>query len=140
MDYAKPVIFERLTKVINGKKSGISKSVNWQGGGSFIFCELAKANQEYIDKINDAEESKTLLKIWRSMQDKAFISYKVDIKAINDNVAKFEELPLEDQKRFLIEILDKNMLYVPYSEIDDADYNISDEDKKLNHKFYGGKA
>jgi adenine-specific DNA-methyltransferase len=74
------------------------------------------------------------------MQDKAFISYKVDIKSINENVADFKELPLEDQKRFLIETLDKNMLYVPYSEIDDADYSINDEDKMLNHKFYGGKA
>lgn len=140
MDYAKPVIFERMSKVINGNKSGISESVNWQGGGSFIYCELAKANQEYIDKIQEAKDTKSLLKIWKTMQDKAFISYKVDIKTINASIAEFEKLPLEDQKRFLIETLDKNMLYVPYSEIDDADYSISDEDKKLNHKFYGGKA
>ena len=39
----------------------------------------------------------------------------------------------------LIETLDKNMLYVPYSEIDDADYSINDEDRKLNHKFYGDR-
>ncbi|AHC14500.1 hypothetical protein L21SP2_1095 [Salinispira pacifica] len=74
------------------------------------------------------------------MQDKAFISYKVDIKTINASIDEFEKLPFKDQKRFLIETLDKNMLYVPYSEIDDVDYSISDEDKKLNHKFYGGKA
>ena len=44
---------------------------------------------------------------------------------------------IKDQKRFLIEILDKNQLYVNYSEIDDKDYNISDTDKKLNKMFYG---
>lgn len=31
----------RLEKVINGDKTGISKSVDWQGGGGFRFYELA---------------------------------------------------------------------------------------------------
>src|SRR5690606_38123193 len=35
MDYAEPVIKERLNKVIQGEKSGITDSVNWEGGGSF---------------------------------------------------------------------------------------------------------
>jgi adenine-specific DNA-methyltransferase len=45
-------------------------------------------------------------------------------------------LSLDDQKRFLIEVLDKNMLYVPLSEIDDETYGISAEDKKLNRQFF----
>jgi adenine-specific DNA-methyltransferase len=32
--------------------------------------------------------------------------------------------------------MDKNMLYVPASEIDDDIYGISDEDKKLNRQFF----
>jgi len=32
--------------------------------------------------------------------------------------------------------LDKNLLYVPYSEIDDASYAVSEEDKKLNRQFF----
>ncbi len=48
-------------------------------------------------------------------------------------------LPIEDQKRFFVETLDKNMLYVPYSEIDDEDYKISEADKKLNRILYEGK-
>jgi len=47
-------------------------------------------------------------------------------------------LSLENQKKILIECLDRNQLYVNYSEIDDEDYDISEEDKKLNKKFYGG--
>lgn len=31
----------RLEKVIDGEQSGISKSINWQGGGGFRFYELA---------------------------------------------------------------------------------------------------
>lgn len=36
-------------------------------------------------------------------------------------------------------MLDYNDLYVNYSEIDDAIYNVSEEDKKLNKDFYEGK-
>lgn len=33
----------------------------------------------------------------------------------------------------------KNMLYVPYSEIDDVTYGVSDEEKQLNRQFFGLK-
>jgi len=36
----------------------------------------------------------------------------------------------------LIECLDKNQLYVNYSEIEDKDYGVSFDDKKLNKEFY----
>ena len=65
------------------------------------------------------------------------MSYKVDIKAVDENAKDFADLSIEDQKRFLFECLDKNHLYVNYSEIDDEEYGISEEDKKLNKGFYG---
>lgn len=40
MDYIETVAVERLKKVITGEQGGISKSVNWQGGGSFTYLEL----------------------------------------------------------------------------------------------------
>jgi adenine-specific DNA-methyltransferase len=126
----------RLQNVMNGDPTGISDAVNWQGGGSFVYCELAKANQTFIDRIQDATSTEELLDIWQDMQNKAFISYKVDIKSIDNSKSEFASLSLNDQKRFLIEVMDKNMLYVPLSEIDDETYDISDEDKKLNALFY----
>jgi len=44
---------------------------------------------------------------------------------------------LKKQKRLLAELLDKNQLYINLSEIDDAQFKISDEDKESNQKFYG---
>jgi adenine-specific DNA-methyltransferase len=137
LDYGDNDARNRLINVINNDQTGISKSVNWQGGGSFIYCELAEWNEAYISKIQKAKTTKELLSIWKDMQEKAFISYKVDPKAINENISDFEKLSLDEQKRFLIETLDKNQLYVNYSEIDDEDYKISDTDKKLNKMFYG---
>ena len=40
MDYIETTAAERLRKVIAGEPGGISKSASWQGGGSFIYCEL----------------------------------------------------------------------------------------------------
>lgn len=36
MDYIETVSVERLKKVIEGEQGGISKEVDWQGGGSFV--------------------------------------------------------------------------------------------------------
>ena len=44
MDYCDTVTLERLKKVIAGEQGGISKEVGWQGGGSFIYCELTPPN------------------------------------------------------------------------------------------------
>ena len=73
------------------------------------------------------------------MKKDGFISYKVTASEVDKNISEFEELSIVDQKKFLIEVLDKNHLYVNYSEIDDKDYNISTDDKKLNKKFYSLK-
>ncbi len=41
------------------------------------------------------------------------------------------------QLQMLAELLDKNQLYVNLSEIEDADFKVSAEDKVLNKAFYG---
>jgi len=65
------------------------------------------------------------------------LSYKVDPKTINANAKDFADLSIADQKRFLIECLDKNQLYVNLSEIEDTEYSVSKEDRELNKNFYG---
>ena len=139
MDYIEDTACNRLTKVIEGEQGGISKSVNWQGGGSFVYCELAKANQQFADDIEHASSSEELVTIWEQMQETGFLSWKVNPKEINANADEFTTLAIEDQKRFLIECLDKNLLYIPYSEIDNAEFGISESDKKINNQFYQTK-
>lgn len=48
-DYAEDIIVERLKKVIEGDKYGISKRINWEGGGNFLYMELLKHNDAYVD-------------------------------------------------------------------------------------------
>jgi adenine-specific DNA-methyltransferase len=129
----------RLKKVIEGEQTGISKSLNWNGGGSFIYLELKKYNQTFIEQIAAAQDSKTLLQIWEQMKVKSFLNYNVDIKKQDTLIEGFKELKLEEQKKLLLEILDKNQLYVNLSSLMDKDFNIDEIDIKATTLFYNIK-
>ena len=126
----------RLVQVIAGEQGGVSKAVGWQGGGSFVYCELAKANAKFADEIEQAETSEQLKDIWGRMKATDYLNYKVDIKEVDANAESFDGLSLEDQKRFLIECLDKNLLYVALSDIDSNEYGVTEEDRRLTRAFY----
>jgi adenine-specific DNA-methyltransferase len=136
MEYIENITIERLRKVIKGEQGGISETVGWQGGGSFVYCELAQDNERFVKLLQKAQTAQDLANIWTAMQEQAFLSYRVDVKTINENINDFQKLSLADQKRFLLETLDKNLLYINYCDIDDADYKISAEDRKLNRDFF----
>ncbi len=137
MDYIEDIAVERLRKVIAGEQGGISKSVDWQGGGDFVYCELASANQAYIDKIQRAETEEKLLDLWEEMQQRAFLSYKVDPRDYSTLSKELTDLSLEGLRHFLIDVLDKNLLYVPLSELESSEYsNLCAEDRRLTHIFY----
>ena len=71
------------------------------------------------------------------MQQTGFLSWKVQPKDIDNNATEFAALSLDDQKRFLIECLDKNLLYIPLSEINNSEFEVSENTKLLNSEFYG---
>lgn len=138
MDYINEISCKRIKSVITGEQSGVSKRFSWQGGGSFVYCELATANQRFVDEIMSAKTDDELTKIWTDMQQTGFLSWKIEPKQIAEHAVEFTELSIEYKKRFLIECLDKNMLYVPLSEINNTEFGISNEVKKLNSDFYSG--
>jgi adenine-specific DNA-methyltransferase len=136
MDYVTDSVVPRLQEVIKGDDVGISKSIGWTGGGSFVYCELTSWNQKWVDKILDAPDDEALKSIWGEISQSIFLSYKVNIKTIDDSIQDFENLSTENKKRFLIETLDKNLLYVNLSDIEDPVYGISEIEKNLNQDFY----
>jgi adenine-specific DNA-methyltransferase len=73
-DHAKTHCVERLKKVVDGEQGGISKSVNWQGGGGFRFYELGEAIFDDQGKINKDIKFKHLAAhIWFSETKTPFI-------------------------------------------------------------------
>jgi adenine-specific DNA-methyltransferase len=131
MDYVETVTRERVRKVIEQNHNG-----------DFIYCELMKYNEAFMERIQAAQTSKELLQIWRDMARDSFLNWYVNPEMPEEAVRDFEALGeepngLEKQKHLLAELLDKNQLYVNYSEIDDALFKVSEEDKALNKAFYG---
>ncbi|MCF2219693.1 site-specific DNA-methyltransferase [Chryseobacterium sp. PS-8] len=136
MDYIETVAKERLKKVIEGEQGGISKSVNWQGGGSFIYLELKKYNQTFIEKIEAAVDTAELLQIWEEMKFRSFLNYNVDLKKQEQHLDDFKTLNLKEQKQHLCELLDKNQLYVNLSSLNDENFKCSEEEKIVTQDFY----
>lgn len=137
MDYIENVTCARLQNVVLGDSRGISSEASWNGGGSFIYCELAKLNQNFVDEIRTATTLDEVWDIYKRIIATGFISSKVCPKDIDNNVDEFCELSLEEQKYLLMELLDKNLLYINYCDIDDEEFAISDNDKAFTRSFYG---
>lgn len=135
MDYIQEITIERMKNVLNGEQTGISKATNWNGGGSFVYCELLENAKFFIEEIHSATEDNILRIKEKIYSSDAIIPYlrKKDLKEV-DNL--FETLTLKDKKEILIKLIDKNKLYVNYSDIEDNTYNISEADKKFTNSFY----
>lgn len=139
LDYGENDSVVRLQNVINGDQTGISKSVNWNGGGSFVYIELKKHNQSFIESIEKCKSTKELDAIINEIFKLGFISFSLDKIAFENYKSDFSNLEISFQKQCVKSLLDLNLLYVPYSEIEDSDYKCSKEDLNLNKLFYNLK-
>jgi len=137
MDYIQKVTVPRMKAVIRGDNAGISKDIGWTGGGSFVYCHLMDLGNKFIGKVKSATTEKELVGLLEQAQKSSFLSYKVDPEKINPGDKDFASLSVAHKKQLLLEIVDQNHLYVNYSEIDDADYGVSAQDKAINKQFYG---
>lgn len=152
MDYIESCAVERLRKVIGKRKESVveeydcdhggvslAKDVNWQGGGEFVYLELKKYNQAFMDEIEAATTSGQLLDILERIKAKSFIDYNVDLKLLETALDEFKALTIEWQKQALCTLLDKNQLYVNLSSLNDEEFECTDDEKRLTRDFYGIK-
>lgn len=124
MDYIEDITAQRINKVITNNKLG-----------EFIYFELDKYNQKFIDDLSVATK-KDILKIYKEIAEKGFLNYDVELKKVEEHFEEFKAFSLEQQKEFLISMLNKNQLYKNLSEINDKDLQVSDKIKELNKSFY----
>ena len=150
IDSQMEMIKTRLQNVINGDQSGISKSVGWNpknpsledsansrySRNNFVYLELKKYNHTFIERIEAAQDTETLLQIWELMKEKSFLAYNVDIKTQEANIEQFKQLDLAQQKAVLCELLDKNRLYVNVSDMNDERFETTDDERAVTEAFY----
>ena len=135
MNYIRDISSERLKNVIDGEQGGISESFNWQGGGSFVYCELFENANTLIEKIQVASEE-TISEIKNEIYaDERIVPYitRAELKNADE---EFNSLELEEKKKALISLVDKNKLYVNYSDMDDESYAVRESDKAFTKSFY----
>ena len=125
MDYVETVTSKRVQRVIEQN-----------GSDEFIYLELKKYNQTFIEQIEEAKDTEALLQVWEQMKAKSFLNYNVDIKKQDEHLEEFKALSLAEQKQHLCELLDKNQLYVNLSSLNDADFACTEEEKKVTQDFY----
>ncbi|MGR8831403.1 DNA methyltransferase [Leuconostoc citreum] len=139
MDYIKTVSVERLKKVIAGEQGGISKDVNCQGGGSFVYAELMEKNQGYLKDVQHAETTNQLEDVVnRMIAGGADFDFRVDVEKVLQD-PEYQAMALDDKKQLMVKVIDKNQLYYAYSEMEDRDVQdlMSDSDIAFNKSFYG---
>lgn len=139
MDYIETITVERLKKVIQGDGVGISDECNWEGGGDFVYMELALSNESLMNQINEANTQEDLLKCYDLIiNDDVILSSIPNRSDLINSREYFSKLNDSEKKKLLILLLDKNFYYLPYSEIRDADHGIDEITIQLNDNFYQG--
>lgn len=140
MDYIETLAVERLKKVIDGEQGGISKAVNWQGGGEFVYAELAPFNETAKQQILACEDSDGIKTLFEGLCERYFLKYNVSVNEFSQIIQEpeFQSLALDEQKQMVLEMLDLNQMYVSLSEMDDEQFAgcLNDDDKALSRAFY----
>ena len=125
MDYIKSITRERIVNstVIDNKTS------------TTVYCELLENASALIEKIQAASEETISELKNRIYEDERIVPYitREDLKNADE---EFTSLDLENKKKALIGIVDKNKLYVNYSDMEDENYAISEQDKDFTRSFY----
>ena len=93
-------------------------------------------NQGYLHDLQKATNVKELMRVYDRMKENADLDFRLDLEKFEEELPKLGSV--EERRRELIRILDKNQLYYNYANIDDADVRdlITDSDYQFNKSFY----
>ena len=102
----------------------------------YRYFELKEYNNTFINLIQEAKNTETLLQIWEQMKSKSFLNYNVDIQEQEQHIEDFKQDTLDNQKALLLKLLDLNQLYVNLSSLNDPEFECTAEEKQLTNDFY----
>jgi adenine-specific DNA-methyltransferase len=138
LDYGENDSVVRLQNVINGDQSGISKFVDWQGGGSFVYLELAKKNEKALEQISACKSLEELVVLFDELCQKYFLHYNVRVKEFREEIEseRFKQLSLKQQKEMFSRMLDLNQLYVNVDDRHDKNTGLMKNDIAITEDFY----
>ncbi len=130
------ISIRRMEKVLQGEGSGISKRYDWQGGGSFIYCELMEQNASIFTALQTANNTQAVQRILNKAVAEGRIIPFVLPEDLHLYREEFAEMPLGRQKKLVMELINKNKLYVNLCDIEDERFAVSEADKIFTRNFY----
>ena len=132
------ISLRRLQKVEEGEQSGISKRNNWQGGGSFVYLELAKKNETALEQISACKSLEELTELFDELCSKYFLHYNVRVKEFRKEIEseRFRQLSLKQQKEMFSRMLDLNQLYINTDDRHDKNTGLTENDIAITEDFY----
>jgi adenine specific DNA methylase mod len=136
MDYISSVTIPRLQKVIEGEQGGVSQAQEWKGGGSFVYFELAEQGEQLMSELQDATTTDEVQAVLDQATERGLLRPSVLPDELAASASEFAELSFDDQKMTVAELVDKNRLYVNASEVEDADFGLSEADVAFTKSFY----
>ena len=119
MDYIQTVTIPRIQKTTEG---------------DFVYAELATAHS-YLKRINDSENVEEIKIIVKDIQNNGYCQPEIETdleEILNSN----NGMDISILKKMVFSILDMNMIYIPYSDMDDSENDLDYITKSLNNKFY----
>lgn len=137
MDYVSSVTIPRLQKVIAGEQGGVSKAQEWKGGGSFVYVELAEQGEKLMGELQDAATADEVQGLLDRATDRGLLRPSILPDQLAESALEFAYLSLDEQKRAVAELIDKNRLYVNASDVEDTELGLSETDIAFTKSFYG---
>lgn len=139
MDYIETITKVRLQKVLEGEQGGVSKNHNWQGGGSFVYMELAKWNAKAKEEIENCKSFDELKTLFGKLYDTYFLNHNCCIKDFVEkqiNSDDFAKMTLDEQKTIFVGMLDNTQMYINAGDMEDSVFKMKQEDIDLTKAFY----
>ena len=130
------IMMRRMNRVMEGEQCGVSRRNSWIGGGSFVYCELAERSETLMKGLQSAKDSDSILAILDEATEKGLLRPSVlpdDLKKTRED---FLEFSLDEQRRLVMELLDKNKLYVNLCDMEDENMGLSENSRAFTRSFY----
>lgn len=119
MDYIQTVTIPRIQKTTEG---------------NFVYAELATTNS-FLKRISDSANAEEIKIIVKDIQDNGYCLPEIEMD-IDEIINSNDDMDISILKEMVFSILDMNMVYVPYSDMDDSENDLDEITKSLNNKFY----
>lgn len=131
------VIIEQLSEHIDVSIQRLT-NISHEYDERFIYFELKKYNQEYVEQIMNAGSLSELNVISNDMCENSFLKFWFDKSDLIQEFKKTEDnnpKTLDERKSTLLGILDENQLYLNYADMNDSKHQVSDDEKTLTNRF-----